>query len=787
MRKLGVLVLFLLLLLALPISFANTDYNETGNYDGYFMAGTGFFNDVEMQSSADYSTFSRAIDGIMTPLIADLDNDGVNEIIVIDDNTIRLYNVDVLAEQLTIVDSLNIYDGYYSNMLVYNIDGDEYPEIIIASEETSNEIIFMLQYNGSDFIIEYQVPYTSLTHNTGEVLLKCADVNKCMIAYFYDQVSGGSADQTLRVAGFNTTNVYDQETVLAGGGFQQRCFPTIRNAQVVDYDNDGYNEYVFSFVNFNSALGDSGEQYHIIYVQQNPTASITFEKDKAITDSTVNIDEILGGGSTSYICQNTVSYKTGGGTTYIGSILSNPLVFDIDGSSSNGLETAIAFMLDIDEFRIYVFKADGTELDHYPEINEVDGILISNMIRANIFTDTQNDDFCVMGYENNDQEIDLICASDQTSELYHSREFKMDISGLYNITQSYNQYHSLIHSAQHSTETTDGVNLNEIVNSYGVLEVVWDDIYKIEVPNVYTLNLLFENPKADATVISSDVENVGREDLLALTTTNLWYIDDKYTNSPAYISEYYNNPCLDATWKINTSIETRITVEDIDEDRVGSRAILYYGDSNEQDTGWTTNATSGTTFSFSTFKINKTISVGTLRLMGRDVENPDDVDTIDLTFSVGLNGVEFGDCTTDIELDVPDEAVTVPSECNTDDDCPTNYFCINATCTARDDISVMIGIEEASTLFNMPKSLFWWIVMLGVAIAGITSAKYFNFAHGGLVLVGLIVFIELILLIIGTIIQAISPAYLVIIVTIGIMIVSLWVVRMIFGQSSRGS
>ena len=185
-----------------------------------------------------------------------------------------------------------------------------------------------------------------------------------------------------------------------------------------------------------------------------------------------------------------------------------------------------------------------------------------------------------LGYDQTANILDLLCASEQTGQIIETDEFTFDSGPFYNISFGYGDpWIPITHAGQQSTATTSGNNLNEIINSYGV--------FRLNFEGVNHLDLIWENPISNGAVISVDYEEVGREDMFVLTDTNIWYINDGFTNLGSNISSYYTNPCLDSTWKINTSVEVRITSTDDEGDLVNSRAIFYQGESNEQDSGWT--------------------------------------------------------------------------------------------------------------------------------------------------------------------------------------------------------
>lgn len=768
-----------LFILSISLCFADETYSETGNYNSYFQQGFGFFNDVEMQTSDDYNSYAKTITTQrQTPLVADLDGDEINEIIILDGNTLRLFN----DKELNIVDSFSVSNiSGLPYILSYDIDNDGYTEIMVVSSHS--DALDILEYNGTDFYIQKSLSLADVGgHEDGEVIIKCMDTNKCIAVYteyeYADGEGGGGNTQQTYAVAFNSTDLGQRGLIEQSAGFTIHCFPKIPVIAIADYDNDGTDEFIVSFGQFKD--GGGNDELFIGYIFIN--SSFGAELENEIEEN--GIYEAYTSGAGHFRCED-ANYNR---------IFTSPLVFDIDGSSSNGLETVVGFMIDSDEFKMHSYKSDMGFLDDYPEVFQADGILISNVLRANAFTGNPDDEeFCVMGYDDAGEEIDLLCASEQTHWdwlfiNYESVEFIYDVSGMYNVTDDYGNYNVISHSAQHSTTTTDNINLNEIVNSYGVLELDWNTNCRAELPPIKCMNLIFENPVGDSVLISVDAEKTGRDDLIALTSTNLWYIDDKYSNSDGYISYYYVNPCLDATWKINTSLEVRMIVNNEDiledtEDKVSAKAILYYGDDNEQDSGWSANVTAGTTLTFPNLKINETISTATLRLIGRDAFNPANIDIIDLTFSVGTTGVEFGDCSTEVDLLAPEEDIILPSECSYDDDCPNGYVCIDGECITVESSLPVLAMQEASGIFHIGITALWLMFMLALLIAiwfapVALKSNFFDSANARL---GAIFLGESIMLIMGVVFGFIPLAILITIIILGLIGFSIWTVKKFTG------
>ena len=597
-------IILFIVLLFLPIVFA--DYTQIGGDDHYFNTETGFFNAqlTDDCSSTDITCTARTIASpTYIPLVADLDADGTNEIIAFDGATVRLYH----DSSLTIIDSFT--SGVVSaitSAITYDVDGDGLVEVIIAG---GNDVE-IVEYNGTLIINQssYLNALTGLSSGTPVILLACDGEERCSAVYEEKDDGCVPCIQHLYGASFNSTEVIDHETTVhTSSSNNNPCLSGFNSMQVADLDGlDGINEFVFSFSDY------AADRFGIISFQLNSSGNIVMK------DSVFNSD----GTTSSSSCDVSNWY------------VSNSLSYDIDGSSSNGLETAIGFRTGSGDFKIYVYDKNLNFVDDYPELSDGEGIIVSNMMRANAFADTANEDFCIMGYQGTAlRRLNLICGSMTSGYLFSHRDFVYDLPVDFNVTGL-----SLIsHATQMSQATTDGNNLDEIVNAYGVWSLDYSFIDELE--------LIWQNPKGNSTVIPADAEQNGREDLLMLTSTNLWYIDDGFTNTGGVLSSYTINPCIDRTWKQNTSVTITATVTDADGDDVSARAMLYAGTANQQDSGWSSNFSSGTTFSFS-FTANNTASNAWLEIYGRDVENPAENSSISVQFSVATSGAEFGDCIT---------------------------------------------------------------------------------------------------------------------------------------------
>lgn len=728
-------IIFLMVFLSLMLVSANEEYEQMGSNNSYFALGTGFFN---AQLSETDDTTRALSNPSFVPLVSDLDNDGVSEIIALEGYTFRLYQ----GSGLSIVDSLaltNVSGNIF--FMVYDYDGDNYKEILSIDSGTAN--INIVAYNGTAIYLEKTYAIGSSYHDDGEAILSCRDVDDCIAFTVYGNKVVGN--DPLRATFFDSSSI-DTPYILytsKGGTFNYICYPQIPSVSVADYDNDGTDEYIISFIDVSDKSPELPEYLVIQYVDVTG-GNIPYTK--------LNITDNIGEYSISSTngCQEDVVVRYGG-------LITSPLVFDFDDSPSTGLETAVGAAYDFDEFKIYLYDKNGNLIDDYPETFQADGEIISNPILMNAFPDPPSKgrkDFCVLGHDATGERLDLLCGSYLTESLLHTKEYEFDLdnANLDNVPHGHWDFMPMAHAAQHSTETEQGANLDELVTSFGV--------FYLDATFTNFLIHIFENPYVNASVISVDAESVGREDLIALTKTNLWYLDDGYSNTAGQITEYSVNPCLDSTWKLNTSVGVTIKASDVDSDNVRARAILYYGSSNYQDSGWSSNGSSGTTFSFS-FTANKTISTGTLRLIATDTYNPDVNDTLDLTFSVGSQGVEFGDCITSEEIELVTEE---------DGEAPSLPV-------TEDDNALVRGISFLGEEFNLGLggNIIWLIIMAVIAYAVWTSG---SFAHAGTAF-GVIGIIEIIMLIVGGLLGILSTGIIVVFVVLAMVVMSVWFRRIL--------
>lgn len=673
-------------------ALANTNYSELGQDNQFYNLGFGNFNAENIANAGDPVAYGRALQASeFVPLVADLNNDGIQDIVIIDNGFIKIYKDKELVQQ----NSYNMgTTERTSNIIIFDIDGDGSKEIILAQE--ISEVLRKYNYNGTAIYEKPSVSLAGLTgHNNGEMLIKCSSPDVCMMTYapeYTNTVTGASVTQY--AVGFNSTAFGTAQALLtysSGAQVGVFCYPKIKNIVYENFDSHTSTdfEYIFSTI-FSDTGAGRGEWLNVFYVNRNNISSFTIKKRVAVALGDI-LEPTIAGGSRCDIV-NTVS-ETADRNMDAGGFVTSPLVADFNGPSSDGKETAVAFNRDNNEYKMFLLDAStGTAtilgssgcpqagcLDDYPEVLNSQGEMLSNPIKMNAFpnkaegtTDLKND-FCLLGYNNVLQLLELTCGSMQNTyglAGYESLVYRFYTNGTFNTTRTAREFNSLVHAIDESREPYLGTNnMDELLNPYGVME-----LQPIESPvsclilgncdacwysGICRMGLIYTNPKPDSVLLSVDMQKVGFEDLLALQQNNIWYIDDRYSNSPADILEYSIDPCLNSIWKVNTTVSINILTKDIDGDLVSARAILYDGTSYAQDMGWSENYSSGEkgiSIPFN-YVANVTVNNAQLTMMVRDSKTLTG-DIISQSFSVGTSGVVFGDCITRTIVSEPEANVT---------------------------------------------------------------------------------------------------------------------------------
>ena len=743
-----------LLLFIIPFAAAKTDYNESGHADVFYQAGTGIFNS---ELTTDTIVPKVLTDGKLLSLVADLDNDTVNEIIVFDDSDVVLYQSSSLTQLFRL--SLGI-SGRISNAIVFDVDDNDFPDIIFAEEET--ELLHFLEYNGTTFTNVSSLDLSGIEHGDGQIIVKCGAVGNCMMAVSTNTTNApGGQVSKIFAHGFNKTTINSGlliDTSLIGA--DNFCFSNIRHMQYVDYDSDGVTEYIFNAIEPN---GGAASFYGIYFVSINDSLNATKEQQIEVTTDTSFI------GVSNPNCE----------IDNIGRYFSSPLVFDINAPSSTP-EIMMALTLGLSggntQFVLHGWKSDGSFLDSYPALcrplfawqNCPKADFVSNLVKVDIFEGTEGvDDVCVVGY--GDNAIDIICGSETSTQSgFETLEILMNTP--FNITTSYQSQRGIVHTGDYVeafTANDDGSlkDIPEFLTSFGVLQISRTGLTS-------TASIVFANPQDNTVLIPVDAEKIGSEDFLLLKSSNFFYLDDGLSNKAAIITEIEFNPCpINSVLKTNTSMNIFVTVTDqnnalLGQDTVSSSVLMYQGNANEFNNS-ISDVVSGALQPYS-IVLNKSVTGGNIRIEGWDSVNTANRDRKDISFTVAPNGIEFGDSECSLAFVAEEEEEIIVDEATLTEDADDN-----AITNALGTFEGLTGLAGTTVwlIFMILGAFFIYSIMAERGLSGSSA-------------LGTIAIVEVLAIILGARLGIFSTGLVVTIVVIGVVIIGIFLGRMFKGDST---
>lgn len=696
-RILTLMVLVLVaVLLALP-SFATTSPVIGINSDVSFVGNFSKFNDIITGDTTHTYVMS---DPSGAPLTEDFDNDGTIDIIAFDGTTLRAFDKEATLQATFVVGSLT------KPMLAsQDLNNDGIREIMLSHDTASSQsILYMFNYNGTHLNSVNNLTFNFLGVATGtEVQYSCSTSGQCIALGANSKSasgSGGSAN-LVSVIAFNYTTVQSTQTIASytkSGDYPKYCLSRFRTQPVVDINNDGKDEYVASLV-----LGKtSGTTLYLYTMSINDTFGVELES------TTTNTAIYNTNSGSSVDCRSDNQADT----------FTSPLVHNIDGVSSNGVEAVLAYMEDDDEYVMRTYEWDGSTYSggfNHPSVFQADGQLLSNIFLANAQPESDAVvDYCVLGHRFNDNTLNLLCANIVSFGSVQTIEYDFDMSSYYNISTDFDQLAIMAHSIQSDSTLHSGNDMSEILTSIGVFRLTDNNGAELT-GNPFDMELIWENPYNNMAFVPTDLDYVGWDDLVGLTPTNLWVFQDGVENGLPDLTGGSINPTPLSTWKVNTSMEWRAQITDNEGDLVSARVIIYEGETNEQDSGWSYNFTSGTTFSFSNWDINETTTSSTMTLYYTDSRHPDQNKSVSYPFSVGINGIEFGDT-----------ILTLESEA-------TNDTGLNITGVNQNDNVVRNTLETTNSLFG------WGLgtkLLYLIALIFVSGALWWKAASSGSPVVG---------------------------------------------------
>lgn len=732
--------LFLIVFLV-SIFSALSSYEHLGGNDRDFYGGTTY---IGINNLSGYSATPSATTTItFPPLVADLDSDGENEVIVISHNSLYIYSSNlILLDSLTsIKNSFGDTYLYLSALDISDIDSDGYKEIILGSSAENGAGIGMgasiLEFRGTS--INQQFNFTEAGSGADdELYIETIGETGAFLTSYSTVHAFNSA---LKIKFFNSTyNATSYQFVFEATGNDIYCLPQ-SGMTIADYDNDGNYEWLVSVLHTSDSTVEKAE----IYIFQPLTNLSVYSAEKTIIE---NLAEY----SNSDSCIDSEREDLW---------ITKPIIADIDGNPGN--EIIVGVKYDVNDFRILIFNNDGTLLDMYPNYltgSALDGDYILNIYLSDYYGTKQG--VCMDIYDNSNSELNTICGTNFVSGgitgTNNDDSYSTSIS--YNITANYSL-------TSHSIRWGSNSGLYDL-NAYGILKDNTDN----------TITTSWQNPRGDSIMIPADVDEDGYSDfaiydkptLYLYTTSPYNYGCNEQPESPFSCYETITiEPAITSSWCGNTSPRVTVVFNDYDNSPMQANVEFYEYDSNSQNTTWQGNFSDSESHTFMTdhqglaFITNKT-GAYRVTIKIRDFFKPTQVNTITRSFTVAnidsCARVEDGTQTTIGAPAEGDTAIVTPTD-------KTNNIIKN-------------GLDTFTDNFGIGTSILWLLITAAGAVIIFLQVREINFKFGLLMLEvsGMTV--------LGYALGFISFIYIVLMLIVGFIVIAVTFSKLFTGNSGGG-
>lgn len=774
-----------MILLLMPIAYADYNYTSIGYPDKTFRSkSNSVWNSIDLENfnwneADDVYYYGLGGQGKKAPLVADLNNDGQDEIITLEGYTLRVYHY-YTGLGLRLNSSLAMRDtpyDYYSNIEIFDFDDDGTDEIITI--EAGFEQAFIMFYNSSGLFNKTSIDLSAtINGNTPQIVINCgayfdgsyflADNDSARFCYGLYIHNLDGTDNDVHALIFNYDGSFQSSpNIDSDSGAHIKCLSRIPELYVgnIDYDADGSGEIEILYTYIEAS--PSGTDYlNVGWFKVNETGQNSGGDSLAI-----NMGNVIDGATD---CRTTPSpadkFTSAVAHDFIPDARYKEIVVGYsydDGLVADGEN----------EFMMKLYDMGFDEQGSFPEYTNLqyygDGQIVSNVMIGNFIEgSTAYNDFCIMGFDNSDNEFDLVCGG--WSDYGGAGSVEYFLNGEYNdVNNTFDMYQGMVHAIESRDTTSGSGNLNEVLTSVGVMYLTDAKICS-EASSLFTYaganyqcmgiyQTLGGNGSIIPVATETQADGNSYDDLIMITNNALIYIDDGWYNREAYLSDYTLAPCTEHSWKISDANDDNVTrigyiryaISDDDSDNVGSRATLYYGQTYNQSDGWLEPYVQGAYQEF-WFEINHSITQGILRIEYNDTGNPDTVNYEDIQFTAGLNGVEYTDCTTEYEAE---------SEELTEEEQEQAELVANNTIT-----NTMNALKDAVGL-RLANSVIWLMVM--AVVGGILAYQGFStFRTHPMQVLAVVGIVEVILFFIGIALEFISVIYLWITLIIALAILS---------------
>ena len=733
----GIFIFSLFFISVSAVSYTKNSMDKKGFFDGSYMDKLSFLtNTQDMLFNENYKSTPNIYPAVnpsnqsAQPVWTDLNQDGINYLILNTAGTIRV------LQNKTLTPVFTFNPQTCNDVIDLSVFYADKPHLVVTCEYTEKISTSIYEWNGTRFNLDNTYNTTG-TYNDG-FAMNCDNSFICVSVYRSGLMAPMSYFQL-------QADVYDNlSTNLTIAGY----LPRINNLPVGDVDSDGINEFIL----LNENLG-SGGYVKIARIKYNDAGFISVMNNKTTI--------VLG--------------------TNPGYILSAPLLGAYTDISENTVvfaaSTSAGVAFSSGKYRLFAVHFSGgswQKIAQYPDLYEVSGWVTSNTFEAAINPYSNKNDFCVISYQLDTVEnaTILTCANGHnlpfltsSVEMYTLENY----TGMFNTVPWLSEPHTQYGLTYSVNAENDG--RSTILTRAGIFKANPDA--RTRVYGFGELERVYNNPIDDATLFPISLKNSPYYDLLAQSTTSIFYIDD--LTSPDTVALTFtkvgNYPCFNQQWKINTTVGISFKINSyLDLYQVRYRGFLYYGTADEQLINWSAFITSGTV-NFLGFKANSTtLSPQILRVEFEDDSGHSGI--YSTTFNVGYTGVDETCQETGAGVEVIDQTKNQTSP----------YYNPN---TIQDNY-VKRQIYAQSSALGIPIILFFLIVMVGVNIvvfiSGMSSPQLRE--HLGAFLIFLIL-IDFFSIIIATFLGIISPAFIISLIAL-ILIAAAFMLAKHFNKSAAG-
>jgi hypothetical protein len=737
LKKLILIMAILFLSCNFIIAYDDSQYPETCGNTNDCNAG-----DTRLGQDDLWSVYSKPITDLLgVPLVADLDNDGNDEILVYGDGELKIYRY----MNLTYIASDPKYRPV-SNVLIMDLDDDGYKDIIFTNK--TQAVIL----NFTDNVIGLK---KNITLSDYFFQISCDDASNQCIGVGTTYAGGGQPVKHAFI-GFNYTNKtglgYSTSTSMSAG----YCEPAIINPAAVDLGEDGSGDVEFIFTRISVSGGDLDSGAIVLAVNRNSSCLEGNCAPKQAWVSGANMGDFLpADAGTPFISCSAVNNAFADDAGLANTWATSPLVYDF--ADNSGKEVAVCFRYGtVTDNRCVTIKSNGQVLDYHPDIlfglifDTFPGRYLSNLFLANAFDgNAGRDEYCVVSSGAVETALMIFCASERdTFNLNEGIYFFPSTSSEYrnyNLTgydPAITTYEGITGSLlAHSIDAGASLDFNgqdQILTSYGVLV---PNLKSVGFSTYETMIDFSTKATTNMSLVPVRFDNSTYLQLVGISPQNLFFIWDNYFKSGAYFN-YSVDPCKNGGINNGTTVIVKMHVFDDDGGVIYPNVEYMYNNVNQQVINYTTGASNGQIVDFN-FVANATGPNVIIRMCANSTSRPDIMNCESYTTSVvEKTGNNQGDC-----VDYGGTEPIVPH--------PT----VTTTTLPNPVIQTFDGLAEVTGM----ASWIWWIILM--IVLNVAIVIYIRMEN--VILFVLLGIFNTLMIILGTYFGYISLTAILIMATVG--------------------